>query len=48
MDPYVVCQVGGSKHKGKCSEGAGKKPVFQDSFTFADKDGDLLNVEVWD
>ena len=44
MDPYVVCKVGTSKYKGKCCTDGGKKPVFNDSFTFSDRDGDLLTV----
>lgn len=48
MDPYVICKVGSNKYKGKCDTDGGKKPKFNDSFNFNYKDGDLLQIEVWD
>ena len=42
MDPYVVCKVGTNKYKGKCCTDGGKKPKFNDTFTFNHKEGDLL------
>ena len=47
MDPYVVCQISGEKHRTKTHKGGGKKPQWMDTLTF-NTQGSVMSVSLYD
>ena len=48
MDPYVIVQCGSQKRKTRTHQQGGKRPLWNDSFTFANPKSQSLKFAVWD
>jgi Ca2+-dependent lipid-binding protein len=48
MDPYVVVQCGSEKRKTRTHQEGGKRPQWNDSFSFANPKSQQLKFVVWD
>ena len=48
MDPYVVVFCGTEKRKTRTHQEGGKRPVWNDTFTFSNPKSQQIKFAVWD
>lgn len=48
MDPYVRIQIGKAEQKTVVKQDAGKNPEWNETFEFGARNGELLDVSIWD